>query len=350
MIDLNNYWLCTIVAIRDHLFLINTPIRMYDWWSLGFIRCITNTHAYLVRKVLKEWHRILDTMEIGWNLKPSTEAVPLDPGCGVLVDFGIVEDFGDSCMCSIVHSRCLTAHVSRHIIHGDGWGKVEQNFWRKSWTVSWVSLEVKSSSFLSSPLICSAEAWMCAFCVVHDDCQSRVPTALTEMTLPLHAHPSAVLLLTRIQMCSGGAYLARKGGGVLGMCRVPNPWWLDPHLGCRPWGGSAWRRCPQLILKGAIPQWVCGICCPSLLRMRLLTQSRWVCWSRSPGCVLGAPLAIKLVAAISLDRHIRQRWFSTCRTIATRSVFWSWLNMPWDPKITGTATLRRPNRHWQFFL
>ena len=39
MFDSTNHWFCTIVAIRDQLFLISTPIMIYDRWSLGVIRC-----------------------------------------------------------------------------------------------------------------------------------------------------------------------------------------------------------------------------------------------------------------------------------------------------------------------
>ena len=47
---------------------------------------------------LKEWHGVLDAMEVGWDMEPSAEAVPLPPVHGVLVDLGREEDFGkDAC-------------------------------------------------------------------------------------------------------------------------------------------------------------------------------------------------------------------------------------------------------------
>ena len=63
---------------------------------------------------MKEWHGVLDAMEVEWDLEPSAESVPLPPGCGVLVDLGRGEVFGDRRVCSIVRSRCLAVHGRRH--------------------------------------------------------------------------------------------------------------------------------------------------------------------------------------------------------------------------------------------
>ena len=74
--------------------------------------------VYLVSKDLEERHEVLDAVEVGWDLNPSTEAVPLPPGCGFLVGLGIGEAFGDSRMCSIVCSRRFAADGRRHILQG----------------------------------------------------------------------------------------------------------------------------------------------------------------------------------------------------------------------------------------
>ena len=97
-------------------------------------------------------------MEVGWYLETSAEAVPLFPGCGVLVDLGIVDSFGDKCVRSIVHSHRLTVHKRRHSLQGEGWGDVDQKCSSKLWMVRWMILEAASSSFLSIPVIRSTDA------------------------------------------------------------------------------------------------------------------------------------------------------------------------------------------------
>ena len=54
----------------------------------GFLLDYKGSREYLVREYLKECHRLLDAVEVGWDLNPSTEAVPLARGCGVLVYLG----------------------------------------------------------------------------------------------------------------------------------------------------------------------------------------------------------------------------------------------------------------------
>ena len=106
-----------------------------------------------MRKYLGERHGVLDAVEVQWDLEPVSEAVPLLPGCGVLVELGIGEAFGDSCMCSIVCSRHFAADGRRNILQGEGWGKVEWKCLRKSRTGRWVSRDVASDSWLLSPVI-----------------------------------------------------------------------------------------------------------------------------------------------------------------------------------------------------
>ena len=72
-------------------------------------------------------------------MDPAAEAVPLPPGCGVFVELGRGEAFGDSRVCSIVCSRRFAADGRRHILPGKGWGKIERKCLRKSWTGRWVS-------------------------------------------------------------------------------------------------------------------------------------------------------------------------------------------------------------------
>ena len=104
---------------------------------------------YLVRKDLKEWNGVLDSMEVRRDQDPSEEVVQLPPVCGVLVDLGRGEAFGDSRMFSILHIRYLATHIRRQSIQGEVWGEVEQKCRRKSWRVRWVSLDLDYASLLS---------------------------------------------------------------------------------------------------------------------------------------------------------------------------------------------------------
>ena len=109
--------------------------------------------TYLVRKYFKEWHGVLDAVEVRCDFDPSSGAVSLMPGCGVLVDLGKGEAFGDSRMCRIICRLHLASHIRRQSLDGKGWGKVERKCSRKSWMVRWVSLEAASASLLLSPVI-----------------------------------------------------------------------------------------------------------------------------------------------------------------------------------------------------
>ena len=107
---------------------------------------------------MKEWHGFLDAVEVGWDLDPLVESVPLTAGCGVLVDLGRGEIFGDRHVCSIVQSRFLAAHGRRHSLQEESWGKKKRKCSRKLWKVRRMSLEAASASVLSSPVIPSTDA------------------------------------------------------------------------------------------------------------------------------------------------------------------------------------------------
>ena len=107
---------------------------------------------------MEERRGVLDVVDVGWDMEPSTEAVPFPPDGGVLVELGRGEAFGDSRVCSIVYSRRFTADDRSHILHGKGWGEVERKFLIKLRTGRWVSCDAASASWFLSPVIRSTDA------------------------------------------------------------------------------------------------------------------------------------------------------------------------------------------------
>ena len=67
---------------------------------------------------MEERRGVLDVVDVGWDMEPSTEAVPFPPDGGVLVELGRGEAFGDSRVYIIVCSPLFAADNRRHIIQG----------------------------------------------------------------------------------------------------------------------------------------------------------------------------------------------------------------------------------------
>ena len=101
-------------------------------------------------------------------------------------------------------------HRRRHSPQGKRWRKAERKCLRKSWTVRKVSIEAVYASLVLSPVTCLKDAGMYTCLVIHSDSWSWGPTLVAELTLPLCDHPSADVLLTRVQMCSRRAILGEK--------------------------------------------------------------------------------------------------------------------------------------------
>ena len=65
----------------------------------------------VLSKNLEERNGVLNVFEVGGNLKPAAEALPLAPGEGVFLEDGCEEPIGDCLLCSMVF-RCF--------LHPDG--------------------------------------------------------------------------------------------------------------------------------------------------------------------------------------------------------------------------------------
>ena len=78
---------------------------------------------YLMRKYLKEGYGFLYLVWFVGGFYPLVEDVPLAPGRGVLVDLGRGYSFGDSCVCNIIRSSFLSAHVWGGSLQGKEGGR-----------------------------------------------------------------------------------------------------------------------------------------------------------------------------------------------------------------------------------
>ena len=65
--------------------------------------------TYALGENMEERNGVLNVLEVGGDLQPATEVLPLAPGSGVFIEDGSGETFGDCLLCIIVVSCCLHA-------------------------------------------------------------------------------------------------------------------------------------------------------------------------------------------------------------------------------------------------
>ena len=118
----------------------------------GYLIDCKDTRAYLASEYLEEWNGVLDATEVGWDLDPPP------PDCGVLVDLGRGNTFGDIRVCSMVRSCRLATDCRMHILQGKGWSKDERKYLKMSRTGRWVSQEAAFAAWLTIPVIRSTDA------------------------------------------------------------------------------------------------------------------------------------------------------------------------------------------------